>query len=391
MTQMSAESCPRVLFLFSDTGGGHRSATEAIIEAMQLDFGDRICPEMVDFFKEYAPQPFDRMPQWYPYMVKVPEMWGLGFHLSDNPRSVRIINDAAWPYIRSATRNFVSRVDHDMIVSVHPVVNTPILRAMGARKKIPYVTVVTDMVTTHAMWFNRRVDLCIVPTEAARQRAIQHGMPSERMQVVGMPVAQRFCLPPSDPQPLRARLGWPQDRPIILLVGGGEGMGPIEQNAIAIADAALADGLRTALVIIAGRNEELKARLEARTWPIPTFVYGFVREMPDFMRAVDMIVTKAGPGTISEAFNAGLPIVLYSRLPGQEDGNVTYVVNEGAGVWAPTTEQVMTALREWLIFPDKRLAASQASRRVARPQAARQIARLIAAQLGVYPEPPSII
>jgi 1,2-diacylglycerol 3-beta-galactosyltransferase len=162
-------------------------------------------------------------------------------------------------------------------------------------------------------------------------------------------------------------------------------MGPIEQNALALATGMAEAELSAALIIIAGRNQTLKERLEARRWPIPTQIYGFVREMPDFMRAADILVTKAGPGTISEAFNAGLPIVLYSRLPGQEDGNVIYAVSEGAGVWAPSADLVLAAARNWVMHPEHRQMASAASRRLARPDAARQIARIIAAHVGVYP------
>jgi 1,2-diacylglycerol 3-beta-galactosyltransferase len=198
------------------------------------------------------------------------------------------------------------------------------------------------------------------------------------VQIVGLPVADRFCQPAGDRKQLRQRLGWPQDLPVALIVGGGEGMGPLEQNAEAIATS----GLPLTLGIVAGRNQALKARLEARPWPIPTRVYGFVREMPDFMRASDFLVTKAGPGTISEAMIAGLPVILYSRLPGQEDGNVTYVVSEGAGVWAPRPAQVVDALRGWLAAPAQYQQAVEACRRLARPQAAREIGRILAKWAG---------
>ncbi|MBE0699350.1 MAG: galactosyldiacylglycerol synthase, partial [Anaerolineaceae bacterium] len=112
-------------------------------------------------------------------------------------------------------------------------------------------------------------------------------------------------------------------------------------------------------------------------------IYGFVQEMPDFMRASDILVSKAGPGTISEAFIAGLPVILYSRLPGQEDGNVGYVVDNFAGVWAPRPDAVVTAMRYWLDHPDQRRKAMDACLRLARPQAAREIAHLLAAQVGV--------
>jgi 1,2-diacylglycerol 3-beta-galactosyltransferase len=103
--------------------------------------------------------------------------------------------------------------------------------------------------------------------------------------------------------------------------------------------------------------------------------------MPDFMCAADVLVTKAGPGTISEALIAGLPMVLYSRLPGQEDGNISYIVSEGAGVWAPQPEQLVQALRSWLSNPGQHAQAVSACKRLARPQAARQIARILAANL----------
>ncbi|MFZ6026510.1 MAG: MGDG synthase family glycosyltransferase [Chloroflexota bacterium] len=375
------ERRPRILFLFSDTGGGHRSAAEAIIEAMQLEFGEQIVTEKVDFLKEYAPLPLNQLPDWYPYMVKMPQAWGVGFHLSDGDRRARFINDAAWPYIRRATRKFASHAnEYDLIVSVHPLINTPMLRALG-RSHVPYVTVVTDLVSTHALWYTPRVDLCIVPTEAARRRAIKFGMPEEKLQVVGLPVAERFCQPPGDRAALRQRMGWPQDRPVVLIVGGGEGMGPMGRISRRIDHA----GLPVALAIVTGRNQKLKARLADAHWTLPTYLYGFVRDMPDLMRAADVLVTKAGPGTISEAFNASLPIVLYSRLPGQEDGNVKYVLAEGAGAWAPTAHSVVHTLRDWLYYPEKRLQAVDAARRLARPGAARQIARILAARVGVEP------
>jgi 1,2-diacylglycerol 3-beta-galactosyltransferase len=369
---------PRILFLFSDTGGGHRSAAEAIIEALSLEYGDQVTTEMVDIIKAYAPRPLNRMTNWYPKMVRIPELWGLGFHLTNGKGQARLITGTTWPYIRRSMRSLIDQHPSDLIVSVHPLANTPVLRALG-KKRPPFITVVTDLVTTHAFWYDQRVDLCIVPTEGARDRALECNMDPQKVQVIGLPVADRFCQPQRDSHELRRELGWPLDLPIILLVGGGEGMGPLEKTAEAIAAARM----KAALVVVAGRNQELQNRLEGRAWPIPTHIYGFVRNMPDFMGAADILVTKAGPGTITEAINAGLPMILYSRLPGQEDGNVTYVVSEGAGIWAPETQRVVQSLENWIQNPALRAAAAEACRRLARPQSAREIARILAARMGV--------
>jgi 1,2-diacylglycerol 3-beta-galactosyltransferase len=105
--------------------------------------------------------------------------------------------------------------------------------------------------------------------------------------------------------------------------------------------------------------------------------------MPDFMRAADFIVTKAGPGTVAEALNAQLPIILYSKLPGQEDGNVTFVEEEGAGVWAPNPNDVVRTLTRWISRPAERQKVIENCRRAGKPEAARTIAHMIGEKLGL--------
>ena len=108
--------------------------------------------------------------------------------------------------------------------------------------------------------------------------------------------------------------------------------------------------------------------------------------MPEFMRAADVIITKAGPGTIAEALNAHLPIILYSKISGQEDGNVTFVEAEGAGVWAPKPQMVVRTLTRWLSKPAERQRVIENTRRIARPDAARHIARVIGQTLSLSEE-----
>ena len=372
---------PHVLFLFSDTGGGHRSAAEAIIEAINLDFPNRISTEMVDFFKEYAPPPFNLAPELYPPMANVPDVWELGYKLSNGPRRTRFFYNVMWPYIRRAAFKLLTEHPYDLLVTVHPVPVIPISRALQPGSS-PFITVVTDLVSTHAWWYNRRTDLVLVPTEIARQRGLAYGLHPDQIRVVGLPVAQRFCLPVGDRRLIRTRLGWPQDLPVILLIGGGDGMGPLYKVARAISNSYL----NAALVVVTGRNHKLKAQLEAEDWSMPTFIYGFVHEMPDFMHCADILLTKAGPGTISEAFIAGLPMILYSHMPGQEAGNVSYVVTEGAGVWAPEPTRIIEVLRNWLDHPDEREKVAENCRCLAKPYASHLVACAIAERLGVTEE-----
>ncbi len=376
---MTTNPKPHVLFLFSDTGGGHRSAAEAIIEAIELEFGDAISTEMVDFFKQHTPLPLNRLPQWYPYMVKAPQLWGASFHISDGRARARAITATLWPAVSRIARSIVNAHPSDMIVSVHPLANSFILKALGKHNRPPFVTVVTDMVTTHALWFDQRADLICVPTDIARFRGIEYGMEPDNVVTVGQPIAARYCAPVGDKAELRQKLGWPVDKFTVVLVGGGEGMGPLAQTARAINEA----GLDLSLVVVAGRNERLKHSLESYAWKIPAKIVGFTRELPDFMRAADVLITKAGPGTIAEALNAHLPIILYAKLPGQEDGNVTYVRETGTGVWAPTAQRVIATLKTWIEQPESREKVVRACKKAARPDSSRRIARLIGEKLGL--------
>jgi len=363
---------PHVLFLFSDTGGGHRSAAQAIIETLDIYFPGQVTTEMLDFFVEYAPPPFDMAVTTYAPMAKVPDLWELGYKLSNGKYRSKLVQDVLWPYIRNAAERLVIEHPCDVFLSVHPIINTPILRMLGANHN-PYIIVITDMVTTHAFWYNTSATLTLAPTEEARQRGLDIGMAEDKISVVGQPIADKFRHPSATKSELRERLGWPKDQVVVLMAGGGEGMGPIEEMVYAVDQA----NLDLTLAIIAGRNEVLKGNLDEADLQTNAIIYGFVENMPDLMNAADIILTKAGPGTISEAFTASLPIVLYSRMPGQEEGNVDYVIEKGAGVWAPYPEQVVTILRYWLENPDKMKKVARVSKKLARPDASLKIAQSI--------------
>src|SRR6185503_12137729 len=112
-------------------------------------------------------------------------------------------------------------------------------------------------VTAHAFWFYRKVDEIIVPTEGAYQRALKNQVPPDKLKILGLPISQRFCAPPGDKPQLRQQLGWRTDLTTVLVVGGGEGMGPVFEIARGIA----ASGLPIQMAIVSGRNESLRGKL----------------------------------------------------------------------------------------------------------------------------------
>lgn len=362
----------RILLLYSDTGGGHRSAALAIREALEDLYPGRYQVELLDALTEYAPRPLSYAPQFYPELTHFPRAWLLGYRLIDGRRRARALTAALWPYVRSPAHRLLAERPADLLVSVHPLLVSPLLRAKRHHAP-PLVTVVTDLVTTHALWFHPESSLCILPTEAARSRAIQHGLPAERLRVTGLPVSRGFSPASREQAELRNQLGWPIDRPMVLLMGGGDGLGPIFDTAREIAR----PGGDFCLAVVAGRNRRLYQRLRAIDWEVPTFLYGFLDQLAPMMQAATLLVSKAGPSTITEAINTGLPMVLYGRIPGQEDGNVTYVEQQGVGVWAPGPTRTARAVHHWLRHPAELQQAAEACRRIARPEAATTIAEIL--------------
>src|SRR5262249_45263300 len=210
--------------------------------------------------------------------------------------------------------------------SVHPLFNHCVNWAMrGLGLQVPYVTVVTDLCSGHASWYYPHVTRMIVPTEEARDRAVRFGVPPERLVVHGLPVARKFATnsdTPADRPALRRRLGLRADGRLVLIIGGGEGMGPIEHFARAIDAALPVTQPVDQLAVIAGRNAALRERLSKQSWRRPFRAESFVTNMPQWLAAADVLATKAGPGSSTQGLISGLPLLLMGEAPGQEDSNV---------------------------------------------------------------------
>ncbi len=361
----------KILFLMSDTGGGHRAAAEALRDAILSKYEADV--KLIDVFRTYSPFPFKYMPEFYPWLINHSKSsWRVGYKLSDSRRSARTLSRGMYVTMESGVKQMLRDNPADVIVCVHSVLTPVSMQAlMSFEKRPPFVCVVTDLVSTHMFWYDRRADRTLLPTRPAYERGLMAGLKPEQMRVTGLPVHPDFAASLTDKASARKALGWDPDRPAILIVGGGEGMGPIQKTAQAINSR----NLNCQIAIIAGRNQELETKLREADWNQPTHVYGFVTDMPRLMAAADILVTKAGPATISEACIAGLPMIIYDAIPGQETGNVDYVIDNNAGVFAPSSRAVADSVQAWLAEGPKGLERrSRNAHRLGRPNAVWDIA-----------------
>jgi len=384
-------SMKKVLILMSDTGGGHRASAEALQAAFAERYGDQIQVNLVDIWLRHTPWPVNQIPKGYRFVVNdAPWLWRSIWEMSESPKAMKVIMDAAASWSKGSVSRVLDRYEPDLLIAVHPLVQGVTLWVMARTgRRVPLVTVVTDLVSVHPAWFHPQAILCYVPSEESYRLALQAGLPAERLRLYGLPIRPAFAKEPPPRAVLRQQLGMHPELPAALLVGGGEGMGRLGAIAHAVADRLAADARGTScpagqLVVICGRNRRLREELSAVSWPVPTIVNGFVQNMSDWMAACDLIVTKAGPGTIAEALIRGLPIVLSSFIAEQEEGNVPYVVRNGVGVYSEDPQQIATLVSNWF-GPERAMLAEMSARakEMGKPHATYQIVDDIAGLLGI--------
>lgn len=371
----------RILILMSDTGGGHRASAQALKAGFAELYGERFTIDIIDMISDHLIWPINQLPKMYPFLSNdAPWMWKALYSSQRKGSWGDWLNLAGSKLSQEGVRRAFVRYAPDLIISVHPLLQMVSMWAMrDLACRIPFFTVVTDLSTAHPLWFHKEVDACYVASDYTYQLGLQAGLRPDQLHLYGLPIRPAFAHPSRPKDELRTVLGMDQRLPAVLLVGGGEGVGPVEEIAAEL-DQALSNGGAAAgqLVVVCGRNRTLQERLAARRWSIPAHINGFVDNMPDWMAACDCIVTKAGPGTIAEALISGLPIVLSGFIPGQEEGNVPYVVENGVGEDSTQPAAIAGIVARWFGPERARLATMSAkAKAMGHPQATFEIVRSI--------------
>jgi processive 1,2-diacylglycerol beta-glucosyltransferase len=374
---------PRILFLSASVGVGHSAAAAAVRGAL-AELVPNVETQTVDSYK-YAAKIFSKVvADGYIGMVKtVPQLYRYIYERAERARDIPAFRRWVSQYTASNLRTLVTERKPDLVVCTHAF---PCGVMAEYKRKfdpdLPVVGVVTDF-AVHPFWIYPNIDAYAVATPEIRQVLLARGVASEKIVVSGIPVDPRFGRPRLPRDELRAALGLPRDRNIVLMMGGGLGIGPLDRMIRALGRL----DLPVAGAIIVGRNVGLERRILAlaEQTEYPLRVFGFVDNVYDFMHASEVLLTKAGGLTSSEALSAELPMILMKPLPGQEERNTRYLVSRRAALRARNERQVAQAVREVLTSAERRaqMAASIAALR--RPDAARAVAERIVALLSGRP------
>ena len=374
----------RILIATVTAGAGHVQAAAALEEAWRAE-RPRDAIQRLDVL-EFTPKLYRKMyVEGYVKLVEhAPELWAMVFKKTDNPTLVRKLTRLRRALAKATTAKFVRRLKQfkpDVVLCTHymPLEIMGRLKADGGEGLSPMIaSVVTDF-EAHALWMEPSVDLYCVAAEETKARLVARGAAAERVAVTGIPIAAKFA-GPVDAAAVRRRYGLRDDLPVLLVLSGGFGMGPVAEILGEL------NKLTTPVqvIVVCGRNEELRRELAVQERRHPTHVLGFVTNMHELMTVSDLVITKPGGLTSSEALALGRPIFVLNPIPGQEAANSDFLLEHGAATKANRVEDLPFRL-EKLLNSSKPAEMAQAAQAIGKPQAAVSVCRAVLARLSAGP------
>lgn len=315
----------KIFIIYANAGAGHKKAAEALFKVAELRLQK---PEVEIFDALDYTNSFFKWAYSATYLFSVnylPYLWGFFYYLFDFKPVYSLVSP-----LRSMFNFLNSRKLRDKLINEKPdvVISTHFLPSCVTANLISrglletkLLTVMTDFLP-HYVWINPGTNFYSVAVPIAKQRLISRGVSEEKIKIFGIPINPLF-LQEEEKSVLRKKLGFAQDKFIALLVSGGFGVGPVEEM-LRILDKSVLD---LEIVVVCGNNPHLYRKLKKRNFRKKMHLFAFVNNMHQLMKASDVIITKAGGLSVSEALACNLPILVVPPVPGQEGRNC-YVLTQ---------------------------------------------------------------
>lgn len=338
----------RILVFSAAFGNGHLRAAEAVIEGIRIkeplaivthiDFGDFLNKRFNSMVKKL----------YFELIKHSPKLWGKFYYQTSklHPRSTvqRFLNQLG----RTDFLTYIQEFEPDLIVCTYPTISS-ILAQLRLEHilQVPVITVITDY-TVHSHWVHPGVDRYMVACEEVKEMLVTGGILAQRIRVTGIPISPKFE-GNIDRESVISKLGIRPDLPTFLVMGAYGNSESTKRICKKLADSLIP----VQLIIVCGNNRKLYHSLQD---VIPNdrnsmVLLGYVDNMEELMSVTDLIITKAGGLTVTEALTRHLPLVIYRPIPGQEEENANFVQRIGAGQVADTEEELDGLLSRFLRYP----------------------------------------
>ncbi len=329
----------RILFCSVSIGAGHDLAAQAVSQEIRYRYPP-VQVKTVDTFKYINPVLNKVITGSYIESLKFnPKIWGYLYKQAEEGEKFIDLGQILSRLASVKMEKLITGFDPQVIICTHafPAGILSILKGKG-RFKVPLIVVLTDF-TVHPFWVHDHVDRYILPSEHLQYQLLDYGVPEEKIMPLGIPLRRQF-LERTNMAAARKNLGL-EKKTTILVMGGGLGLGDMEQIIAALSKA----DLDLQVIVVTGKNERLRARLQLVPAVNKIKVFGYVENIAEVMAASDFIVTKPGGLTTAEVLAQGLPMIIVNPLPGQEDRNTEFLLNSGVAVKVRLVRQLIPQLK----------------------------------------------
>ncbi len=343
----------RILIFSASTGGGHKKAAAALEHYIK-----KIAPadevKTIDALKEVG-KSFDKLVSGgYVFLAKhAPGIYGKMYRVSDKDTPLNTLVERVTAFKSKKLVYAISDYAPDVIVTTHPFA-AEMVSAVKRRHGIntPLISIVTDF-APHKTYIQDMVNYLIVSSDEMKRKFETLGVPSGKIRTFGIPIDPVFYHTDSKAQ-LRLELGLSGDVPTLLMMAGSFGVADVFD----IYEGILSIEKNLQLIIITGKNKKLYGKFEERLSKNgdggkPTKLLYFVNDVYKYMHASDLLITKPGGLTVTEALASRLPMAIFKAFPGQEADNEDYLVRSNMAIKLPKGRDCAPVLKELLDDPER--------------------------------------
>ena len=364
----------RILLLYISENSGHHRASLAVEQALKLLDGD-VKTRCVNSFQYTNPILEKIIHKTYMAVIKrKPQVWE---YLYDNPdivKKTRRLKEVIHKHNSAKMKLLLDGFNPDAVACTQAFpcgIMADIKKTFGV--SFPLFGILTDY-APHSYWIYDNVDAYIVPSEETGRKLIQSGIARSKIKPFGIPVDPKFYSR-GDRNEIAKKYGLDPDIPTALLMGGGQGLGPIK-NVVALLDRS---NINMQAIVIAGTNRKLYSSLtKAReTSSKKIVVLAYSESVNELMDISSVIMTKPGGITTAEAMAKNLPIIIVNPLPGQEAMNSDFLLDNGLAVKANGHQEAVGLLEDLLLDPDKLAAMRNNMKKIMKPEPSLAIAKFI--------------
>ncbi|WP_037325647.1 glycosyltransferase [Anaerovibrio sp. RM50] len=360
------------LIVTASVGSGHEKAAAAVAEAIQSQHPHAVI-NIIDFMSMKTSWINALMKNCYLNMLHfVPNLYEFMYQFTAGKKKGGFVKWAMSSVIVYSMKAIIKKYRPDTIICTHPFPADAVSHLLEHKKAdFDSCAIITDY-SVHQMWVCPKLNHYFVAIDSMRDQLVEFGISKDIIHVSGIPVSQPFCHS-YDKAQSRRELGLSMDMPVVMMMGGGLGLGGMD----AAMDQLEKIKEKLQLLVIAGRNEELKKKVEALALKSHHNVipWGYTDKVPVMMAASDVLITKPGALTLTEAMSLGLPMVLHEPIPGPETDNARFMSEGGMAIWLHSGDSLSKIIGDLLAHPEKLARMCQNSLKYRRTDAANHIAR----------------